>query len=208
MKNYQFFIILSFLSLFIAELSKYLLDINSLLYESLSHQFARELIDEAFGSIRRWQLIGYVLIPFLLFLKSHLIAGVLGIGTFLFDKDVSHKKLWKIALIGEFIFLIPALLKLLWFYYFKTDYSLFDLETFYSLSLLNLFDIEQLPPWFLYPLQTINLFELLFIVTLSFLLDRTIGDRSYSGIKIVTGSYLPALVIWVAMVMFFIINQA
>ena len=184
------------------------MDINSLLYESLSHQFAHELIDETFGIIRRWQLIGYVLMPFLLFLKTQLIAGVLGIGTFLFDKDVSHKKLWKIALIGEFIFLVPALLKLLWFYSFKTDYSLFDLETFYPLSLLNLFDVEQLSSWYLYPLQTINLFELLFIITLSFLLDRTIGDRSYSGIKIVTGSYLPALVIWVATIMFFIINQA
>lgn len=207
MKNYQIFILLGILNFFIGELSKYLLDINSLVYDSLSQQFAHELIDDAFNEIRKWQLIGYLLIPFLLFVKTHLIAGILGIGAFLFDKEISHKKLWRIALKAEFIFLFPAVVKLFWFYFHQTEFTLEELQTFYPLSLLNFFREGKLPLWYLYPLQTINVFEVIYVIALALLIDKAIKNEREIGMKIVSSSYIPALLIWVVSIMFIVLNQ-
>ncbi|WP_350284259.1 hypothetical protein [uncultured Croceitalea sp.] len=207
MKSVFLFSALCILSFFIGEIGKYFLNINSLIYESLSYQFAHQYVDKVFENVRRWQLVGYLLIPLLLFIKTQAIAGVLGIGTFFFDKELSHRKLWNIALRAEFVFLIPQLLKLLWFYFYQVEYTLHDLETFYPLSLLNFFDVKELPLWYLYPLQTISFFELLYIGFMAFLLDKTLKEKRYVGVKIAFSSYLPALLIWVASIMFLVLNQ-
>lgn len=199
--------ILIFCSFFISELSKFLLDINSLLYDSLSEQFAIELIDEIFTNMRKWQLVGYLLIPVFLLIKTQVIAGSLGIGVFLFNMDISHKRLWNIALRAEFVFLIPSILKIIWFYFFKTEFELADLEKFYPLSLSNLFEVDTLPIWFHYPLQIINIFEMSYIIFLIFLIDKELKTSINLGVKIVSSSYIPILIIWIVSIMFFILNQ-
>ena len=55
---------------------------------------------------------------------------------------------------AEFIFLLPMVFKTAWFYFFKKDYTLEELQNYMPLSLESLFGYENFEPWYIYPLQT------------------------------------------------------
>ena len=188
------------------EASKYFLNINDLLYASLSEKLTAKQLESMFDKDIKWIILGYLAIPLLLYMKTHIIAGILGIGSFIFNRKISHKKLWNIVLKAETIFLLVIAVKILWFYFFQTDYTYDDVQNFYPLSLLSFIGYEEVAPWFFYPLQTINLFEVLYWIVLAFLIDRTLKERGNTGIKIVASSYGPALLIWVVAVMFLVLN--
>lgn len=209
MKNYNYFLILCFLTFLSTEASKYVLNINGLLYDSLANQLTVEQLNKAFASIRKWQLWGYLLIPILILLKTHIIALVLSVGTFFFNIKIAYKKLWNIVLKAEFIFLFVSLIKLGWFYFFKTDFTLEELQLFYPLSTLSFIGAEGVEPWYIYPLQVSNVFEVVYWIVLAFLIDKALNIKKGNlGIKIVASSYGLALLIWVVAVMFFTLNMS
>ena len=206
-RNYLLFLLLS-LALFVgSEIAKYALSLNTLLYNSLAEQLTIQQVDALFDKARKWQLWGYVLIPVLLWIKTQLIAGVLGMGAFFFDKDIRHSTLWGIVLKAEFVFVVVGLIKTAWLYFFIPDYTLAQVQAFYPLSLLQLMGLENLPPWWVYPLQLVNLFEIFYWIVLALLIDRVLNiQKGHTGIKIVASSYGVGLLIWVVGVMFFTLN--
>lgn len=201
-----YFIILCGLMFFLAEYTKYLLNINNLIYADFSEKFTGNVLESVFQQTRNWQLIGYILLPILLFVKTQIIAGILGIGAFLFNKKISHGRLWNIVLKAEFLFLLVGVLKIIWFYFFRTNYTLEDIEYFYPLSMLNIVGYKNVEPWYIYPLQTLNVFEMFYWIILALLIDKELEIKDNIGIKIVASSYGPALFLWVVGVMFFTLN--
>ncbi len=209
MRNYRYFLILCFCTFLLAEITRYALNTNGLLYNSLADQLTVEQLNKAFSNLRKWQLIGYILIPILIFLKTHAIALTLSMGTYFFNTKVPYKKLWNIVLKAEFIFLLVGVLKLVRFYFFKTDFTLEELQIFYPLSMLSIIGSEMVEPWYVYPLQVLNAFEVIYWVVLALLLDHALNNKKGNmGIKIVASSYGPALLIWVVAVMFFTLNMS
>ena len=86
-KNCRAFLSLWFLTFLLGEVTKYSLDTNALLYNSLAEQLTIEQVEQTFSQMRKLQLLGYLLIPILLFLKTHIVASVLGIGTFVYNSS-------------------------------------------------------------------------------------------------------------------------
>lgn len=119
---------------------------------------------------------------------------------------MSFKALWEIAIKAEFIFLLVSVCKLIWFYFFQTNFILEDIQYFYPLSSLNILDYHLLDPWLIYPLQTLNFFEFAYIILLSFQIGNLTKTNTDTGLKIVASSYVPALLLWVTVVMFFTLN--
>lgn len=208
MKNLWLFFIYVLSLFLLAEITKYVLNLNGLIYSTLAENLTTEQIEKLFMQTRKWQLLGYVLLPLLLFLKTQIIAGVLGIGAYLFNKKITHKALWGIVLKAEFIFLLVGVLKIVWFYFFQTNYTLEDVQFYYPLSMLSVVGNNNLEPWYLYPLQTLNVFEVVYWIVLALLIDKALKENSNSGIKIVASSYGPALLIWVVSIMFFTLNMS
>ena len=185
-----------------------MLNLNTLIYNNLAENLTTEQIEKLFMQARKWQLLGYVLLPLLLFLKTQIIAGVLGIGAYLFNKKITHKTLWGIVLKAEFIFLLVGVLKIVWFNFFQTNYTLEDVQFYYPLSMLSVVGNNNLEPWYIYPLQTLNVFEIVYWIVIALLIDKALKENSNSGIKIVASSYGPALLIWVVSIMFFTLNMS
>lgn len=106
------------------------------------------------------------------------------------------------------MFLLPILIKLLWFLFVQTDYTLHDLSMFYPLSLLNITGTENIPSYWLYPLQTLNLFE----VAYWFLLAQGVSEATEQSFRqsfgLVMSSYGVGLVLWVILVMFLTITYS
>ena len=164
---------------------------------------------------KKWEWVSYSLLILFLIIKTTIIASVLYIGTFFYSKaKVTFKQLFNAVVKAEFVFLGVGVLKIVWFYFFQTNYTLEDLQYFYPLSALNIVGYKGLDNWFIYPLQTLNLFELAYWLLLAYFIgklaftEKDKGKPMDLGFKIVASSYGSALLLWVVVVMFFTLNYS
>lgn len=101
-------------------------------------------------------------IPLVYLWKFTVIAFVIWVGCFLYGYRVTYKQCWGVALVCEFIFLVPEVLKILWFTLIETDPTIHDIRAFYPLSLMHFFDYYSLDRKWAYPLRALNLFEVIY----------------------------------------------
>lgn len=201
-------LILSIVSIIITEILKRVLHFDDLLYNSLSEQLTSQQIEDFLGLQRKWQWIGYLFILIFLLIKTIVIATILYIGLFFSNKDLKLNTLWNIVIKAEFIFLLVPVFKIIWFYYFQTNYTLEDIQNFYPLSALNILDYKGLESWFIYSFQTLNFFELAYIIYLGYQIGKLNNTTTDHGLKVAAYSYLPALLLWVVTITFFTLNYS
>ncbi|HLT71554.1 MAG TPA: hypothetical protein VKZ75_02840, partial [Cyclobacteriaceae bacterium] len=101
-------------------------------------------------------------IPLVYLWKFTVIAFVIWVGCFLYGYRVTYSQCWGVVLVCEFIFLIPEVLKILWFMFIDTDPTIHDIRAFYPLSLMHFFDYYSLDRKWAYPLRALNLFEVVY----------------------------------------------
>lgn len=200
-------LILSIIFLFLSEIANVTLNFRGLYFNSLSEQFTSKQIKDYLEIQDKWKRVGYFIVPILVIIKTVLITSVIYIGVFIINKSVvTFKGIWRIVINSEFIFIFIPIFKIIWFSFFQTEYKLVDIQYFYPFSALNFISHKELEPWLIYPLQTINLFELSYIIYLSYQLGLLTKTNPDTGLKIVVSSYIPALLLWVTAVMFFTLN--
>jgi hypothetical protein len=147
--------------------------------------------------LKKWIYISSALY---LIIKLGLITLILHTALYLFHQNVPLHRVFKITVVAEFIFLIPAAIKLGTFSYTHPNGTLLDWHQYYVLSALTYFNGA--PAAWYYALQTLNVFEVIYW----FLLARGISGITKltfdQSLKLVLVSYLPSLVVWVATVTF------
>ncbi|MBX3240804.1 MAG: hypothetical protein KIT80_23065 [Chitinophagaceae bacterium] len=204
--NKLLFLLLVLFTVSLGYLMKELLDTDKLVYTFLLERVSVDQFDEMMSRKKSMNWLGLVITPALLFVKISIMSAVLWTGCFFFDKRISYKSLFNIAVKAEFIFLLVIIVKIIWFYFFFTEYSFEDIQYFYPLSVLNIVGYERLEPWYIYPLQVLNLFEFIYWMLLIYLLAKELNIKPDKVFNIVAGSYGVGLLIWVIAVMFFTIN--
>lgn len=118
------------------------------------------LQDRPEGAILRiLNTVKFLSIPFVYLWKFTVIAFVVWVGCFMFGYRVTYTQCWGVVIGAEYIFLIPEVLKILWFMTIQTDPSLADISAFYPLSLMHFFDYESIDKRYAYPLRALNVFE-------------------------------------------------
>lgn len=177
-------------------------------FNTYSEQLTYERSLELFHRMRSLSWINYVIIPVMLLLKFSVLSVLLYIGVFLTDlhKDLTLAKVFKVVIVSEVVFLIAAIAKLLWFIFFAGNYSLNDMSFFYPLSLINLFDREEVAYYWIYPLQTANLFQFVYVFLLALGLSRISSVKRAAADKVVLATYVPGIIVWVALIMFLSID--
>lgn len=207
-KNSLLLFVFCFFDFSFAFLSKEFLNLDSLLRQTLSEYLTQEQIHKAFESKSQFVYLGYFFSPLIFLLRVSIIAAILDVGCFFFGKEIKYKKLFNIVVKAEFVFLLVIVSKTVWFYFFQTDYDLDDLQYFYPLSALNIIGYEGLQPWFIYPFQVLNLFELAYWFILAYLIGKELNENTDKGFSIVASSYGVSLLIWIVGVMFFTLNMS
>lgn len=138
----------------------------------------------------------FLSIPFVYLWKFTVIAFVIWIGCFMFGYRVTYRQCWGVVIGAEFIFLIPEILKILWFMIVETDPTYQDIAGFYPLSLIHFADYAELDKRYAYPLKALNVFEVVYWVLLvngiHFYAQK---DRKYVWI-IVACSYILIFALW------------
>ncbi|MDH4088835.1 MAG: hypothetical protein OEV74_00985 [Cyclobacteriaceae bacterium] len=146
--------------------------------------------------LRMISTLKFISIPFVYLWKFTVIAFVVWIGCFMFGYRVTYTQCWGVVIGAEYIFLIPEILKILWFMIVQTDPALNDISAFYPFSLMHFFDYYSIDRRWAYPLRALNLFEIAYW----FLLVEGIQhyarkDKKYIWI-IVSCSYILIFILW------------
>ena len=114
---------------------------------------------------------------------------------------LSFRGIWKFVMIAEIIFILPELIRLLWFLVLEQPESFRAIENFHPFSLLSLMDADKLSPKYHYPFGAINLFEVAYWFVLA-LGIHTLCRRSYTtSLGIVLGSYTLGFFLWLGFYM-------
>lgn len=206
--NYQYFTLLIILAFTSSIINRYFLNTDALVINYYSEQLSEEVINSILESRSDWEWFGYLLIPILIIFRANLVAICLSVGLFFYDIEriVKYKKLLKIALIGEFVFVLIGFFKLFYFAFIKPKYTFEDLNYFFPFSYSNFLNIETIEPWLIYPLQTINLFEVSYFFVLVYGVYKLLQNKYWKSFEMVAVSYGTGLVIWVGFVMFLTLN--
>jgi len=138
-----------------------------------------------------------------LLLKLGAITLILHTALYLNDENVSIGNIFKVSVLAEFVFLIPAAVKIFSFRYTYPNGNLLDWHRYYILSSLSFF--EGAPADWYYALQTANLFEVAYWFILAYGISKITTLNFERSLRIVVTSYVPALLIWIAAVTFFIL---
>ncbi len=127
------------ISLFITCLLNILLVTDSLYFNSLAEKLSYEQIEAVLNTTKQWEWLGYLMIPMICLLKCSLVALCLTLGNFLLTGRSDFKKMLKITISAEYLFLLPVAIKLIWFLFVQTTYTLKDLQYFCSFIRIKYF---------------------------------------------------------------------
>ncbi|NHC49160.1 hypothetical protein G9H65_07410 [Cytophagaceae bacterium 50A-KIRBA] len=145
------------------------------------------------------------LVPFLLLLKIFCVLMIIQIGLFLYDIKVGIKQVLRAIIWSEYVFLISPIITLFWFLIFNRNYGINDVKYFPPFSLLEVFQPEMLEEGIIYILQSINLFEIAYVIILSKKISQACKLDFDEGLKIISSSYIPFFLLWLVIVAFMLL---
>ena len=154
-------------------------------------------VNDVYSNLQKWIYISSALY---LIIKLCLVSLVLYTALYLSDQVIVFQKVFLITTLAEFIFLIPAILKIWWFHHYYPHGTLSDWHNVYILSALSL--LKSAPTDWSYALQTLNVFEIAYWFLLSLGIYKFSGMTYDKSLRLVIFAYVPALFIWVAVITF------
>lgn len=204
------FIIISFLYTALIFLDKTYISTDSKIFDFLAKDYPSSVVQNYMESQKKWWWVSYAVTPVLIGIKVLLVAFCLNFVKIISEKleDVKFRDILTVVLIAEFVFIIAGFYKFFNFYLIDTDYTLETLQTYYPLSLINYKEAISTEKWLAYPLQLLNVFELMYWGVLAWgiwqLADKKISYQRSLGYVALT--YGVGLLFWVGVVCFLILS--
>lgn len=210
LKGIYLLLIITVLNILMVWISKSLLINEIVFYNTFSEQLTFDRSMQLFARMNSIAWVSYLFSPLLLFLKFVAVSLMLLTGLVLFkhQENISFGPVFKVVIASEIAFSLGNLAKFLWFCFFAGNYDLNDLAFFFPLSLINFFNRTEVSKLWIYPLQTVNLFHILYVLLLAYGMNRICSFEKADSEKVVLISYLPGLVLWISLVMFLTIGSS
>lgn len=212
MKSWALYLIIIMFGIISAFSIQYLFIEDHLYYQTFGEQITFDQIDKMLQISKNYYWLGYVFVPFIILIRVFFTTIFLYIGIFFTNLKINFSKIFKIALLADFVFILSGLAKLVILIFFKEVSTLEDLQ-FTPLSIMELLDYDAVDPLFIYPLSLLNIFELLYFLVLAWLLIGIINEANEErpvnfgkSLQLVTASYGSGLLLWLLVVMFITLN--
>tara|TARA_R110002124_G_scaffold280490_1_gene453763 strand:+ start:2437 stop:3135 length:699 start_codon:yes stop_codon:yes gene_type:complete len=176
---------------------------DSLYYRSYSGTLTNKTVEEMLGAQSRFWWTGYAFSPILLLLKFLFASTCFSIGVLFSKGELEFRVIFKAAMLTEVVFIIAQVVFITILFINLDDVTLQNATGYFPLSALSLIGIENVhAQWVIYPLQTLNLFEVFYMVAIAWLLSRTTKQSFADIFSIVLPSYGIGLLLWITFVAF------
>jgi hypothetical protein len=204
------FLLIALYSLGLFLVSYFLLDVEGMFVNAIAKQTEIEIPEnvllDTLEDMRYWNKFSVLFTFLILVIKCWLIALVLYAGLFFANlhQGIKLMRLFKVAVFAESILVIAGLVKIV--IVAAGDFSYEEFSVFYPLSILSLFDLNELNNLFIYPLQLVNLFEFAYCFLLVFFFHQEFEVDMGQSAKVVIAFYSFALVFWLVLILFLTLN--
>jgi hypothetical protein len=152
---------------------------------NFSDQLSISQVENLIDVQNKYEFLSYVLLLLISLFKYTIISLILLTAFTIADIKVNYHSLIKIVVLCELIFIIPFIIKLIWFSSANSNYTIEDVQFFMPLSLLNIFDYTTLNKILIYPFQLLNIFEIIYWVLLGYGISKLINNNFDKAFKIV-----------------------
>ena len=116
----------------------------------------------------------------------------------MFGYRITYAQSWGIVLAAEFVFLLPEVIKIIWFLFIDTDPDYYSIRGFYPLSLIHFFDDTAMDKRWAYPARAINVFEIVYWFALVYGVHYWARKEKKIAWLIVSCGYILIFVFWLA----------
>lgn len=176
---------------------------ESLYYRSYSGTLPQQTIEGILGFKSRFWWTGYLFTPIVLLLKFLFASICVSIGAVMAIIDIKFKDVFKAAILAEVVFIVAQVIFLLSLYLNLEYVTIRNIAGYFPLSALSFIGVENVhAQWAIYPLQTANLFEVIYVIVLSWLLSKQWKKDIFESLNIVIPSYGLGLLLWIVLVVF------
>jgi hypothetical protein len=175
---------------------KELLFTDDVYYNTYAEQISLERIERYINIQRKVQWVAYIIMPLIILCKTSLVAICLNVGTLFAGYKIPFGKLFRIAAIAEGVFVLSSFVRMMWLYFVVQPSTIQEIKLFYPLSLLSFFSSGTVESWLMYPLQTINIFELTYWAVLALGMKWVLNEKFGRSFSLVMSSYGVGLLLW------------
>ncbi|MCL5029530.1 MAG: hypothetical protein M1480_11010 [Bacteroidetes bacterium] len=169
-KNWQLFLLLLVFNVFILVLWDNFVMTKEIYHVLLSTKLESYQIDNYYVLIQHYSIYNYLFIPVLLILRAVTVTMLIQL-FFLFSlQNLKFKEVFKITLIGVGILLIGSLIKIGWLVTIPKEQLTQKMLHIMPLSLSNLIDVTKQDNIMIGVLNSINIFELIWLLTIGILI--------------------------------------
>ena len=200
---YLFFIILSFYYLMLFYITHYILTDN-LFYNSYSSFLNTQRISEMLTQQKKMQYTQYMFFLFYLFSKVFFTSVCIYTWSFFKEMQIKWKDIFNISLTCEIVFAIEMLIKIIYFSVYTPD-KIDSISNFSPFSIKR-FLPSSTPQYLNYVCQTLNVYELIYILLLAQMLKEHTHKKFVQNVLIVFRSYGLGLLCWVVTVTFLLLQ--
>lgn len=206
----KIFALLCFYAVGLFVVSYLVLDTESMLMTELANQVEIEIPEnvllEMLEEMKYWNKFSVLFTFLILTIKCFLMGLVLYAGLFFANKHQGVKliSLFKVAVYAESAIVLASMIKVIFGSFSDLTYTEFSL--FYPLSVLSFLDMSSIQPLWYYPLQLLNVFEIIYIFLLIYFFSHEIDIKKTESSKVVLGSYLFSMSFWLILILFLTLN--
>jgi len=200
--NYWFLLILLLMYFIINVFDQVFIFTDDFLYRNLSDELSESVIEGLVTSENRFGWISFAILPFIILLKILFTTFCVTTGAIFADTEFSIAKIFQVVIYSEFIFLISQKVYSLNLFFNRDVLTFENAGNFFPLSMLSFFEVENVVPWLHYPIQTLNLFEVAYVLCISWLLSKQWKPDFIESLNIVIPSYGLGLLVWMVLVVF------
>ncbi len=202
----EFFVLLSLLYLFSAIVVNEYILVDELYYRSLGDQVSLTVIDQMISLTNKWQWLGYVSIPVILALKFLLLSTFLSMGALIAGHLLTFRQIFAIIMIAEMVYLASGLIST--GSIIISDVSTLEDLNISILSLASLVQESEIEPFLYYPLKSISIFLLIYILLIAHCYNIITGYSFRNAVHLVLSTCGTAFILWNILVMYLLISYA
>ena len=165
-------------------------------------------IQEAISFSKKWEWGIVALNILLILIRMGCVTACLYLGLFFFSNQNNIYKISvNVALKAEIIFVVYCIVRLFWYKFIYMPESAEEMQVM-PLSLMVFFDPLSIEPWLIYPLNTLNIFEVLYFFLLAGLTTVAVKIKFRKAFELVFVSYGAGLLLLMVAQMFLILNNS
>ena len=174
-------------------------------YNSLGEQLTMDRIDTMLERQTELKFVSYLFLPFIIVLKATIVALCLNCGMMMINYPIHFGSLLKLVLRSSIVFLIGKL-ALTCILLFSTIQTFDDLVATNKFAITGFIDKANIPTWLMYPLSTLNVFELAFWLLLTAGISSLLEKSFKVSLGFVAMTYGLGLLIWMTFIVFLQLN--